>query len=246
MSKAKREGFFLNVNDFLTSKDVLAMTAEEVGGYILLLMFMWKESDCMLEADYELLARLSRLDKGWFNGDELSKSASKIVKCFSRKKNKFFSKRLQKEHKNYMNFLKSQSEKGKKSGKARRNKGLPDEPDMNRGSTTVEPEHEPNVNRNEPTVTSNSNSNSNSKEDKNNYADFVKLTSDEYQKLKEKFGEDGTKERISRLNNYKASKGKKYKSDYHTILVWETKNNKGEQSNEGFGRNSGEYPVDLQ
>lgn len=60
-------------------------------------------------------------------------------------------------------------------------------------------------------------------EKKNKYADFVSLTLEEYEKLLEQFGEQGTTERIERLNLYKGSTGKKYKSDYLTILNWERK-----------------------
>lgn len=48
----------------------------------------------------------------------------------------------------------------------------------------------------------------------------VKLTEDEYQKLVEKFGAKGTEEKILALGSYMASKGKKYKSHYATILSW--------------------------
>ncbi|MEG2120480.1 MAG: hypothetical protein RRZ64_00300 [Rikenellaceae bacterium] len=52
------------------------------------------------------------------------------------------------------------------------------------------------------------------------YADFVTLTRDEYAKLCEEYSEDGAKAMIEILNNYKGSKGKKYKSDYLTIRGW--------------------------
>ena len=52
------------------------------------------------------------------------------------------------------------------------------------------------------------------------YADFVTLTRDEYAKLCAEYGEDPTKAMIDILNNYKGSKGKKYKSDYLTIRGW--------------------------
>jgi hypothetical protein len=63
------------------------------------------------------------------------------------------------------------------------------------------------------------------------YADFVKMKESEYKKLIEQFGESGTKERIENLNLYKGSTGKKYKSDYLTILNWERKNKGSGQSN---------------
>ena len=55
---------------------------------------------------------------------------------------------------------------------------------------------------------------------KYNYADCVTLTRDEYAKLCESFGEDAAKRMIEILDNYKGSKGKKYKSDNKAILNW--------------------------
>lgn len=55
---------------------------------------------------------------------------------------------------------------------------------------------------------------------KNKYAEFVTLTEDEYNKLVDKYTEPAAKRMIEILDNYKGSKGKKYKSDYRTILNW--------------------------
>lgn len=52
------------------------------------------------------------------------------------------------------------------------------------------------------------------------YADNVTLTRDEYIKLVEDHTEPGAKRMIEILNNYKGSKGKKYKSDYLAIKNW--------------------------
>lgn len=49
----------------------------------------------------------------------------------------------------------------------------------------------------------------------------VYLTKEEHTKLIERFGEEGTKQRIYDLNNGIMSKGYKYKSHYHTILSWD-------------------------
>ena len=46
---------------------------------------------------------------------------------------------------------------------------------------------------------------------KYNYADYVTLTRDEYAKLCTEYGEEAAKAMIDILNNYKGSKGKKYK-----------------------------------
>jgi len=52
------------------------------------------------------------------------------------------------------------------------------------------------------------------------YAEFVTLTRDEYTNLCVAHGEKAAKRMIEILDNYKGSKGKKYKSDYRTILNW--------------------------
>ena len=51
-------------------------------------------------------------------------------------------------------------------------------------------------------------------------AQNVTLSDDEYKKLVEAFGGESTLEKIERLSLYKGSTGKKYKSDYLTILNW--------------------------
>ncbi len=64
------------------------------------------------------------------------------------------------------------------------------------------------------------NDNNDNKKEKRLFSEFVYLTEDEHEKLLEKFGEEETKNRVERLNNYIGSKGAKYKSHYHTILTW--------------------------
>ena len=60
------------------------------------------------------------------------------------------------------------------------------------------------------------------KKEKKEYAEAVTMTEDEYNKLMSDYGEDCTTWCIDKLNNYKLSNGKKYKSDYRTILNWVT------------------------
>lgn len=52
------------------------------------------------------------------------------------------------------------------------------------------------------------------------YAEFVRMTEEEYQKLVTAHGEEKTKRAIEILDNYKGSKGKTYKNDYRAILSW--------------------------
>lgn len=54
----------------------------------------------------------------------------------------------------------------------------------------------------------------------------VKLTAEEHAKLVARLGEGATAEYIERLDSYIASKGKRYKSHYHTILSWQRRDEK--------------------
>lgn len=66
----------------------------------------------------------------------------------------------------------------------------------------------------------NPNPDNNPKEKKKNLAPSVNMTEKEHMKLVEKFGADAVKGMVDKLSNYKMSKGKKYKSDYHAVLSW--------------------------
>ena len=55
---------------------------------------------------------------------------------------------------------------------------------------------------------------------KKKYAEAVTMTEEEYQKLTEQHTTAFVEKCIEVLNNYKLSSGKRYKSDYHTILNW--------------------------
>jgi hypothetical protein len=52
------------------------------------------------------------------------------------------------------------------------------------------------------------------------YAEYVSMLEKEFNKLVEQYGEQDTKRMIEVLDNYKGSKGKKYKDDYRAILSW--------------------------
>ena len=61
------------------------------------------------------------------------------------------------------------------------------------------------------------------KPEKKEYAEFVKLTEAEYEKLVSKHGVEKTRRLIETLDNYKGTKQKnhnKYDSDYRAILSW--------------------------
>ena len=59
------------------------------------------------------------------------------------------------------------------------------------------------------------------KEKTRTVGDGVVMTDGQLKLLTTRFGEEGARQRIERLSLYKLSTGKKYKSDYHTVLNWE-------------------------
>lgn len=68
------------------------------------------------------------------------------------------------------------------------------------------------------------------------YSENVALSEEEYQKLVEQFGDADTLKRIANLSYYKGSTGKKYASDYMTILNWARKEEKPKPTNSDKGR----------
>jgi len=64
------------------------------------------------------------------------------------------------------------------------------------------------------------------KKKKDIYGNRVKLTKEEHKKLTDQFGESITKEKITDLDLYMGSKGKKYSDHYLTILAWDRKDKK--------------------
>lgn len=76
------------------------------------------------------------------------------------------------------------------------------------------------------------------KPQKHHYAPEVLLTDDEWKKLVAEHGKDGAAWMIQKLDDYKAARGMKYKSDYRAILNWVVREYKkqhqyGETSNIG-------------
>jgi len=50
--------------------------------------------------------------------------------------------------------------------------------------------------------------------------EFIELSNSEIESIKMKYGDKAYNFCIAKLNSYKGSTGKKYKSDYHTIIGW--------------------------
>ncbi len=98
---AKPHWFPFYVPDFLSSPTVTMMSAEEVGGYVLLLCYAWQDPQGSLPADDDSLRVLSRL-----KGD-----LSRIKSCFTEKKGRLYNKRLSQE----LDKVKEKSDAAKRS-----------------------------------------------------------------------------------------------------------------------------------
>ena len=61
---------------------------------------------------------------------------------------------------------------------------------------------------------------------KKQFFTYVWLEPAQYDKLVTQFGEEDARARILALNNYIGAKGNKYKSHYHTIMMWANKDAK--------------------
>lgn len=70
------------------------------------------------------------------------------------------------------------------------------------------------------------------------FAEFVSMTRQEYQALQQKLGDERLKKYLEALDNYKGSTGKKYKSDYRTILAWIAKEQEDSGSKGGNDENN--------
>lgn len=57
-------------------------------------------------------------------------------------------------------------------------------------------------------------------EEKIHFAEFVSMTNADYEKLVSTYGKEFADQCIKKLDNYKGSSGKTYKSDYRAILSW--------------------------
>lgn len=124
--------------DWLSSGSIALMTADEERGYLRLLLHAWLSGSCSLPDDDDALASLSLLGDKW-----RGPSGEKLRRCFKQKRNSLGTVLVNIKQDNLWKdrrkFIESQREKGRKSGAAR---GC----EWNRGSTGVQPGHEPKAN----------------------------------------------------------------------------------------------------
>jgi hypothetical protein len=97
------------------------------------------------------------------------------------------------------------SENGKKGAEAKRNKANAKRPLNDSKAILSKEEKEEEINKNK---------------NKNKIKEFVFLSESELNKLNEDFASHEVEWMLNKLNDYKASTGKKYKSDYAAINMW--------------------------
>ena len=209
----KPPSFQFYPSDFLSDENVVLMNNAEVGCYIKLLCFCWKQGSIPDNID-----RLARLCNEKY--DVMAQLWLAIKPCFKNGdiEGRLIHQRLEKERQKQIEFRQERAESGRKGADIRWKK-------KKNSSAMAKPMAKPMANHSSSSSTS---IKENIIKEKLVLGEFknVKLSDEEYQKLITKFGETGTKQRIENLSEYIASKGKKYSSHYATILSWERKNTK--------------------
>lgn len=199
---AKDPAFLFYYQDFLVGTSF--MTLDEIGAYIKLLCF---------QADKKRLSENDILKK-------IPKEIWETISCkFKQDKLGFFNVRLEQE------LIKRKDYTDSRSRNRLQNKDL----SKNKRNNICKSYDKHMENENEDINEDKDIDKKDIKEISKKFKEFVFLTDSEYLKLIDKLGKSKTEEFIERLNNYIGSKGKKYKSHYHTILSWSSKDGVTEQ-----------------
>lgn len=210
MSKGRSPAFQFYPSDFLSDENVVLMSNIEVGCYIKLLCFCWKQGS--IPADISKIAKLCNEPD-----DIMAELWPSIKPCFRNgQPDRLIHPRLDVERKKQERFSKERSESGKKGAEKRWKNKQKD------SSAIKEPMAKNGF--------SSSPSPSSSPSDIKRYGEFenIILTKKELEKLETKFGVSKTGEMIENISEYVKSKGVKYKSHYATILAWDRRDKKKE------------------
>ncbi len=186
----KSPAFQFYAQDFLTG--VMYLTNEEVGIYIKMLAKQWTDG------------KIPKKRLGLFVGYDWVNLSEEIKEKFTDKGEYVINERLEIEREKKSNFLKKQSENGKKGGRPSKSNKL-----KNPNDTQINPLEEEDEKEEEYVI------------DKD--YENVKIKKAEMFKLIDKYSHDGFLWMVDKLSNYKLSSGKKYKSDYGAINSWVAK-----------------------
>jgi uncharacterized protein YdaU (DUF1376 family) len=126
----KSPAFQFYPNDFLGSGKVLRMSTEEVGCYLLLLLYDWNETG--FAYDVKDLAQVTRLTTRKFEA-----AWKRVGPCFVERDGRWFNPRLELERTRQAEWREKSSKGGKASAQAKANQ------QVNQTSTTVQPPTQP-------------------------------------------------------------------------------------------------------
>jgi len=123
--KVKRIRFMFDVDAWLSSTAIAAMSAEQERAYLRLLLHMWKQDDCGLPDDEELLAGLSTLGERW------ATVGARVRAQFFEKDGRLYNARLLEEWGYQQQFHAKSKGKASAAAKARWSKSEPQAPAAN-------------------------------------------------------------------------------------------------------------------
>ena len=212
----KDPAFLFYSNDFLSG--TMLMSDEDVGKYIRLLCLQHQKGH-LKEKEMLNICRT-------FNEDIFSKFKKD-------EEGNYYNERLEYES----NKRKAYSESRRNNRKKKEEKETYEE-DMKNICNSYE-EHMENENINKTVIKNKDNRKRGSKgkkeEEKIHFAEFVSMTNAEYEKLVSTYGKEFADQCIKKLDDYKGSSGKTYKSDYRAIGSWVVDEIKKKQSNSNKG-----------
>lgn len=224
----KPPAFQLYASDFYM--DTISWTAEQVGIYTRLLFYQWVNGS--IPDDLEQIARIAGCmgDRKWRTNME--RNWRELCHKFATLPDgRLVNLRMEKTRKEQEEFRKLLVESGRLGAEKR----------WKTHKKPISPPISPPNGEMMPLQSSSSSSSSKKKVIKNIYAESVRMTEEEYNKLKSANGEYVTNKAIQILSNYKLSSGKHYKSDYHAILTWALDKAKG--AGNGTGQPPGRFGV---
>lgn len=138
---SKAPAFQFYPKDFLTDENVQMMSLQERGAYITLLCLCWIKGS--LPDQQDRMAKMCGIPLPAFR-----KVWPALSVCFRPGgPDRLVHPRLERERDKQREYRRRQSDKGKASGVARNRKATEHEPDMNHGSTGVQPDSVPQPNR---------------------------------------------------------------------------------------------------
>jgi len=188
--------------------DTAHLTTEEHGAYLLLIFNYWQRGKPLVDDNKRLASVVHLLNERW------ETVRTTLEEFFDIRDGYWYHPRIERD----LKTVSDKHEKARKAGIASGKSRL-----LNRRSTDVE------QTLNHKEKNKSKNKNNIKKKNKKKYFDFVFLTDEEYQKLKEVLNSQ-VDCYIQQLNDYIGSKGTRYKSHYHTILSWYRRDQKNTQS----------------